>query len=111
MFGQVAGILSKSECSKLIAAAEAHGFSRQQSRGPKFGEVSILKTQILTTNQVAWFQVLHLWQAPRDNGRIAAESAAFAATLWQAGLSNIFKDLVLGTRQATGLNSQIRLYR
>ena len=47
MFGQVAGILSKSECSKLIAAAEAHGFSRQQSRGPKFGEVSILKTQIL----------------------------------------------------------------
>ena len=39
--GQVAGILTKPECSKLIAAAEAHGFARQQSRGPKFGEVSI----------------------------------------------------------------------
>lgn len=85
----VAGVLTTSECSSIIAAAEALGFSHQGSRGPAHGE------------------------AFRDHSRASCQSATFAERLWRAsGLSCVFEGISLGKgRRAVCLNPNIRIYK
>lgn len=83
----VPGFLSEKECEAFIRCAEARGLEHQGSGGPAKGE------------------------AFRDNERLSDYNVELADMLWQAGLRELFQDVVVGRRVAVGLNPNIRLYR
>ncbi|KAI5083299.1 hypothetical protein GOP47_0003042 [Adiantum capillus-veneris] len=83
----VPNILSAAECDAFIKYAEELGFSHQGSLGPAKGE------------------------AFRDNDRISVQDRDLAQNLWLSGLSNVFENVKVDGKSASGLNPNIRFYR
>ena len=95
----VRGVLSPKEASRLVSSADARGYARATSRGPKHGE------------------------ARRDHGRAGYDDDAFAVALWRdTGLAEAvdaspIADLVAarggggGGRRPAGLNPSLRVYK
>lgn len=83
---QIPGCLTPQEAAKLVAAAEAAGFTHQSSRGPAYGE------------------------AFRDNDRIQFTDQQFADHMWEAcGLRQLLDgQLEDDEGVAVGLNPNIR---
>ena len=80
-------VLSDEECEGFIRCAETRGLENQGSGGPAKGE------------------------AFRDNERLADHNPFLAEMLWQSGMSELFRDIVVGGKVAVGLNPNIRLYK
>lgn len=80
-------VLSDEECEGFIRCAEIRGLENQGSGGPAKGE------------------------AFRDNERLADYNPVLAEMLWQSGISELFRDIIVGGKVAVGLNPNIRLYR
>lgn len=80
------GVLSPAACAELVATAEARGYDRATSRGPKFGE------------------------AARDHGRQSFTDAALAQRIFDA-LAPALAQLRVGRAEPVGLNPRIRVYK
>eukprot|EP00250_Pteridium_aquilinum_P004529 c14730_g1_i1 orf=434-1177(-) len=83
----VPNALTASECDAFIKYAEELGFAHQGSLGPAKGE------------------------AFRDNDRISVQDSVLAENLWSSGLSQVFNNINMKGKFASGLNPNIRFYR